>query len=587
MLSTGDSAPSAAGAWVARPFDASVKAALEAAGCAPMLARLLAVRGVDAAHAEEFLSPLSAPLPDSEALPGVAGAVEAIGEYIRTRRKIVVFGDYDCDGICATAILVRTLEALGAVATPFLPRRLGEGYGMTAKSVERMLNEHPDAALVITVDNGINSVAEVAMLRERGVATIVTDHHLPGETLPACLVVATKVASPPELSALCGAGIAFLLAHALVNRARAQGAYDGPKLAGELFVLAGMATVVDIVPLTAVNRMLVAQALRLFARCAPVGLRELYARAARTGAERLAARDFSFLLGPRINAVGRLDDGMQALELVLESDREAARAGALKIDGYNCERKNAEKSMVEAAWAQVDRAAAAQIIALANGEPGIAGIVAARVLERLSADEGALAGPVGVVVDGHGSARAPEGYNLREVLAECADLLGRFGGHAAAGGFAVALERVDEFRRRFAEACARQRIERQLPARPPRYYDLEIKSGELTVDFVAGLSRLEPFGEGNPEPVMMATGMQVAKVSVMGNEGRHLSLELRDDASSRRKIRAVWWWHGDRVSGLRQNSVIDVLFTPAVSHYGEAHVEWRIADLRPCARQLQ
>lgn len=581
MLNSGDSAGSAGGAWKARPFEESVKAALVAAGHSPMLAHLLAVRGVDAAHAAEYLDPLSAPLPDPHDLPGVAAAVETIGQYVRERRRIVVFGDYDCDGVCATAILVRTLKALGANVEPFLPRRLQEGYGMTAGSVGRMLREIPDVALVITVDNGINSVAEVAALRERGVATVVTDHHLPGEQLPDCLVVATKVAAPAGLSGLCGAGIAFLIAHALVNRARARGAYDGPKLAGELFVLAGMATVVDIVPLAAANRKLVAQALRLFARCAPAGLRELLVRAARTGAERMTARDFGFLLGPRINAVGRLADGMEALELVLETDREEARARAMKINDYNRRRKDEEKAMFESAWAQVDLAADAQIIALDEGEPGIAGIVAARVLERLGATGGALAGPVGVIVGGHGSARAPEGYNLREALAECSDLLDRFGGHAAAGGFAVVPGRVCEFRRRFAAACARQRREHALAARPPRYYDLEVAAGWLTVDFVAGLARLEPFGEGNPEPVFAVSGMQLSKVSALGNEGRHLSIELRDEMPNRRAIRAVWWGHGDKLAELRQCGSVDVLFTPEISHYGETHVEWRLVDLRP------
>ena len=256
-----------------------------------VLRRLLRVRGIDDADLEKFLNPSLRDLADPAELPGISAAADVVLAALAARKRIVVFGDYDCDGVCATAILVKTLTTLAAAAPspvvpvpqPFLPERLTEGYGMTDASVERLLAECPDVGLVVTVDNGINSIRQVADLKAKGVSVVVTDHHLPGEELPAAeVVVDPKVAAPDHLKELCGAGVAFFLANRLVAEAKRRGLYDGPKLGGPLLILAGLATVTDIMPVLGQNRILVAEALKNFRACAPLGLLELHSRAART-----------------------------------------------------------------------------------------------------------------------------------------------------------------------------------------------------------------------------------------------------------------------------------------------------------------
>lgn len=570
--------------WCERRFPADRAEALEAAGFPPLLARLLAARGVEARDADSYFSPSLTELAPPDDLPGVADAVEVILASVAAGEKIVVFGDYDCDGVCATAILMSVIGKLARPDVPpgaFIPERLAEGYGMSEASVARMLAENPGVRLVVTVDNGINSVDQVAALAARGVRVVVTDHHLPGDELPAAAaLVNPKVASPERLDGLCGAGVAFLLANALVNAARERGLYAGPPVGGPLLVLAGLATVTDVMPLTGQNRILVAEALRRFRRLAPMGLRELFARASRSAAPTLVTKDFGFLIGPRINAAGRMASGMDALELILATDREEARERARQIDLRNLERKSVEQAMLDAAMAQVVPDASAQVIDLPDGHEGVAGIVAARVLEHLGSDRGASGSvPVAVVVNGHGSARAPAGYNVRDALADAAEALHRGGGHAAAGGFSVKEGAVARFRELFAAACARQAGAVPCEERGVSLMDAWVSPGDLTLDFVEEMQKMEPFGEGNPEPLFGLRGVHFSEVRPLGAEGRHLALAFRD----RRIPKAIWWNHGDLVEELRAHSsaAYDIVFTVETNDYQERHVELRLVDLRP------
>ena len=545
----------------------------------PIVAKILALRGVSAAEVGEFLEPSLAGLADPCGLPGISEAAEAILPFVAARRPIAVFGDYDCDGVSATAILVLALRRLGAVVEPFVPERLAEGYGMSEASVARLLREQPDVALVITVDNGINSADCVRRLKEKGVAVVITDHHLPGAELPAAdALVDPKVAAPRQFEDLCGAGVAFLLARRLVTRAKETGLYTGGPVGGPLLVLAGLATVTDIMPLLGQNRILVAEALRRFPTLAPIGLWELYQRAARNCNDALTSRDFGFLLGPRINAVGRLDSGMKALDLVLEPDRETARRKAVEIDLFNVKRKEIEQQMTEKAMELVVRGAAAQVIDLPDGHPGVAGIVAARVLERLADDpSGTGPVPVCVIAGGHGSARAPEGINIRDAFEACSDVLLRFGGHAAAAGFAVAEGKTDEFRSRLCAYCESLADASAVRRSPLDAVELWLEPKDLTLDLAEELRRLEPFGEGNPVPVFGLRGVRFSDVRPFGTDGRHVQFAFRD----RTVPRAVWWNHGGLVERLRGESAAphDLAFTLEVSDYGGAHVELRVENV--------
>ena len=531
--------------------------------------RILEARGITAAGLDAYLNPSLKSLPAPDGLPGLAKAADVALSAVSAKKGIVVFGDYDCDGVCATAILVKTLTALGAKSEPFIPMRLSEGYGMSDASVARMLSEHPDVGLVVTVDNGINSIRQVADLRAKGVGVVVTDHHLPGEVLPdADALVDPKVAAPVEFENLCGAGVAFVLANRLVSEARRRGMYDGPNVGGPLLVLAGLATVTDIMPLTGQNRVLVAEALRRFQSLAPIGLRELHFRAARSGADRLTSKDFGFLLGPRINAAGRLASGMEALELLLSDDREITRELARIVDDYNRQRKEIEQKMTDEAMGQVVQGAAAQVIDIPDGHPGVVGIVAARVMERLGGTS-----PVCVLAGGHGSARSPDGLNIREAFVACSDALSAFGGHAAAAGFTVKDGRLDDFRRMLCEYCKAHPVE---VVSADEAVDAWVSDSDVDLDLAEELKLLEPFGEGNEEPVFGMRNVFFSDVRPLGSDGRHMSVTLRGAG-----LRGVLWNGGDSVERLRAASALPhtLRFNIMVSAYGERHPELRLISV--------
>lgn len=578
--------------WRERRADETDGARAEAfrsAGLPPILARLLASRGVTEEGREAFLDPSLTRLARSDDLPGMTEAVQVILPFLHTKRKIVVFGDYDADGVCASAILVTALRRLGGNAEAFIPHRFGEGYGMTAASLERLWCEHADAALVVTVDNGISSPDEVAKLKVKGIRVVVTDHHLPGENLPkADALVNPRVQSCPGSADLCGAGVAFFLASALAQAATEKGLYTGPKFGGPLLVLAGLATVADLVPLKEQNRILVAQSLAYFNRCAPCGLRELRDKAARSAAA-LTARDYGFLLAPRINAAGRMATADAAFKLLActDEDREEARQLASRIDGFNGERRGFEQTMYQEACAQIDKAGEEDLQAVVAWDAGcvtgatkgqrwhlgVAGIVASRLLEHYHV-------PAAVAVGETGSVRAPDGYNVHDALAAASEHLVRFGGHAAAGGFTVKPGAFEAFRAAFTTACAKQRKEHALDA-DARDFDGWVEPGDLTPGLYADLRRLEPFGEGNPEPVFGLRGVTLREVRVMGVEGRHLSLAF----VNRDVPRAIWWGHGGRAEDLRKHAArpYDVFFTLTTSGFDSAlpHLELRVVDLRP------
>ena len=543
--------------------------------------RLLAARGVSPEDREAFLHPSLSGLVAPEELPGITEAADVILAAVGAGRKIVVFGDYDCDGVSATAILVKTIRALGGVdsVAAFIPDRLSEGYGMSDAAVARCVSEHPDVGLVVTVDNGINSINQIAELKARGIAVVVTDHHLPGEKLPAAdAIVNPKVAAPAYLADLCGAGVAFFLANRLVSEARRRGLYSGGNLAGPLLVLAGLATVTDIMPILGQNRILVAEALSRFRTLAPTGLKELHHRAARSGSDRMTSRDFGFILGPRINAAGRLKSGMEALELVLSEDREVSRELARIIDDYNLNRKAVEKKMTEEAMEKIVAGASAQVIELPDGHPGIVGIVAARVMESMERKT-----PVCVIAGGHGSARSPDGVNIRDAFVACGEFLEKYGGHAAACGFSVKAGMTDAFRDALCKYCdgldmtAVSSDEDGVP-------ELWIEPNDVTIELAEAIEEMEPFGEGNREPVLGIRNVMFSDVRPLGSEGQHLSVSIAGGTSGERaaqRLRAVWWNRGDLVDSLRASSAVphSLSFNIVVSDYGERHPELRVVGM--------
>ncbi len=528
----------------------------------PQFRRLLEKRGIE--DIANFLNPSIKNLEPPSSLSGVDKAAEEIFPFIYDARKIVVFGDYDCDGICATAVMVRVLRKLGANCEAFLPERMGEGYGMTSASLDRMLREHPDVALVITVDNGINSIDEVERLKKMGVSVVVTDHHLPGEKLPNCTIVNPSVASTEALTAICGAAVAFMLANRIVDISKSKGKYTGGKFGGEALVLAGLATVTDVMPLKGNNRILVYEALRRFNQFAPEGLRQLVklARGDFNAPEKEeknpTVKDFGFLIGPRINAPGRMATGDVALKLVLCDDNKLASSVALEVDAHNSERKKIELEMMNEAMEKVVPNALAQVIDLPNGKPGVAGIVASRILENLGSTA-----PVCVIAGTHGSARSPEGFNIRDAFEACSEYLERFGGHAAAAGFSVKDGKVDAFRQALCEYTQNNFIREE---NKELSYDIVLSPNEITKEFYNEILSMEPFGEGNAEPLFKLENVKINEAKVFGANEKHLSFYVCD-------YRAVWWNHGEIAGKLSNSQLIDIYFSIKSSDYSRKGVE--------------
>jgi single-stranded-DNA-specific exonuclease len=538
----------------------------------PAIARLLVVRGHKTPRqARLFLNPdLVAAIGNPFDFPGIRDATDHIWSAIYAKKRIIVYGDFDVDGVVATATLVTALKRLGAEASPFLPLRDPEGYGLTLKALERCLGElSPPSSvavptLLITVDCGITSVIEVAWLAQRGIEVIITDHHEPGATLPpASVLVNPRVAHSPGAEALCGSGIAFKLVHALVEKGRAEGWYTGAAMGGDLLPAVGLATVADVVALTGENRALVSGAIRNWKR-AGVGLTALFSRAAQHGREELSAFTFAFLLGPRINAAGRMRSAMAAYELLTTSDRDRAAQLAAELNALNAERLSVEKRIMTAARLQCGLEGASGPIAgavIASGavsdgwHPGVIGIVAARLSEMT----GFPAVVIAVDEDGvgRGSIRAGARYHAVEALQTVQELLEGFGGHARAAGLVLRKGCLDAFCERFKAACDEQR-KHMLDAQCALTCDGWLSPEDLSLSFYAFQQQLAPFGEGNPTPCWGLRDVVLETISTMGQEKEHLQALIR--LTDGQSVRGIWFRRGHLAEKLKENPGFCTLF---------------------------
>ena len=551
------------------------------------VARVLVSRGVATPEAADtFLHPdLKKHLGDPFDFPGVRAAAERLWNAIRAGRDIVVFGDFDADGVTASAILVTALRKLGGTADAFLPVRDPEGYGLTFAALERCLRERGRApGVLVTVDCGIGSPAEIAHLNRLGVEVIVTDHHEPtGELPPAAVIVNPKVGASPGAETLCGAGVAFKVAHALAELGKANGWYQGGALGGDLLVSAGLATVVDVVPLTGENRLLVWHALKHWNRRAGLGLRALLTRAAQQSMREPDAGTFGFVLGPRLNAAGRMDSARVAFDLLTSDDKDRAAELAAKLETFNGMRRGVEERIALAARRQcgldAEGGAAFSEAAVVAGDegwhPGVIGIVAARLCEA--------AGVPAAVVSfnaegaGRGSVRAGEGYHALDALAAAETTLAGYGGHVRAAGFNVRPGAFKEFKRLFCTACAAQ-VATGAGGRTLTV-DGWLEPAAITLAFCRDVQRLAPFGYGNPTPRWGVRGVTLKDARPVGSSGEHLQCVF---ASGERILpRGVWFRCGVDVEALRAaGGRFDVVFELRENVFnGDVSVELLIVDM--------
>lgn len=552
--------------WLENTCDEESAAAIAEAFKLPIpLARLLAVRGyTNTEQVRDFLEgDLLKGLGKPADFPGIPEAVARIWSAIHEKKRIVVYGDFDVDGVVATATLVTALQRLGAEVTPFLPLREAEGYGLTLKGLKRCLKESlskeeslkAGPPLLITVDCGINSAVEVEWLNQQGLEVIITDHHEPGPSLPpASVIINPRVARAPGAEALCGSGLAFKLVYALVERGRSEGWYTGNSLSGDLLPGVGLATVADVVPLRGENRTLVTHALRQWNR-ASIGLKSLLCRAAQNGREEISTTTFAFLLGPRINAAGRMGSAMVAYELLTTVDKDRAAQLAAELHNLNAERMTVEKRLMVAARLQcgLEETPVTSMGAVVAAGPraegwheGVLGIVAARLSE--------MTGHPAVVIaletdgTGRGSVRAGEGYQAVEALQGVQDLLQGFGGHARAAGLTLRSGCLEAFRERFKAQCEKQRNhmdERQQRVKCDGWLSPE----EVTLAFHEAQQRLAPFGEGHGIPRWGLRDVSFDLVSPMGQGGEHLQVRVR--LRDGRLVRGVWFRRGHLVEKIR------------------------------------
>lgn len=505
--------------WKIEPVDQeAVQSLQQSLHISETLASILLRRGIDDPEkARYFLYAGWSDLQPPELIPGLNDAVRRIEKAIENGERMVIYGDYDVDGVCGTVILLECLQLLGAKAEYYIPDRFSEGYGLNCEAVEKLAAR--GVQLLVTVDCGINSVQEIARAHELGLEVIVTDHHTPESVLPeAEVIVNPRLGAPDEMKELCGAGIAFKLVQKLGGRNVSE-----PQL-NQWLELAALATVADIVPLLGENRILVKEGIKRIKHTGRPGLKALI-QESNIKEEELQAYHLGFILAPRINAAGRLKYAGLAVDLLMTQEEGLVLQLARELCRLNEERRRIEQAVVEEAAACVDNMDETQKqgILMIDGEswhPGVIGIAASRL-----ADQYGL--PV-VLVSwdgdmGRGSARSIPGFNLYEALYACQDSLERFGGHAMAAGLSLHRSRLEYFRQRLQE----QTLTAQPGADMIICLDGELFSHQITMHLVRELEKMGPYGEGNPMPLFLIHHDRIERASLMGSDRSHFRAVLQ------------------------------------------------------------
>ena len=553
--------------WSEEKYQMTLAAQQKEAG---LLAGILAARGItDPAEALTLLSG-EEELTDPMLLTDMDKACARILDAIDREETIVVFGDYDVDGVTATALLYQHLKGMGANVKCMLPSREGDGYGLSKNAIQSIHDK--GYQLIVTVDNGISALEEAEFAASLGVDLIVTDHHLPHDTLPKAVAVVDprRADDTSPFKGLCGAGVAFKLCAAL----------DGcppEEMLDYCGDLAAVGTVADVMPLTGENRTLVKAGLHLLQHSDRPGLLALLDEVG-LGGKPVTAENVSYAIAPRINAAGRMDSAVTALQLVLCEDEERAAELAHKLNEINAARQETEGEIAKAAQAQLEAEPAIledRVILIwgRDWHPGVIGIVASRLVEKTGR-------PVIVVSidehgEGKGSGRSVQGFNLHACIASCEDLLLRFGGHAMAAGLSVREENLPELRRRLNEWAAR---ECPVLVTPPLECDLSIHLDRITVESVRRLDQLAPYGAENPAPVFLLEKAVVEGVYPV-SEGRHCRLRLRQGNAC---IYAVWFGMHPEQLPYATGDVVDAALSLSVYEAARgAQLSGRILELHP------
>ncbi len=584
--------------WMVRETDSpAVEALARQVGIPSLLAQLLLARGVASAEeAGRFLHPRLDHLLDPYAMTGMAAAVARVRSAIAKREPVLIYGDYDVDGTVAVVLLKTAIELLGGSDVRFhVPHRLREGYGMKGEVIEAAVAA--GARLVISVDTGIRAFAAAEAAATLGIDLIVTDHHLPDPTrgLPAALAVLNPNQSGCNYACkhLCGAGVAFKLAQALLEahdpvRART-------KILPSFLKMLAIATIADAVPLLGENRTIAALGIEQLSRPAHPGLRALLELAQLDPAKgAITSTDIAFRLAPRINAAGRMDIASEVVELFTTRDPERARSLAAKLDRLNADRRDTEAGVLAEIELRLNedhllREAKCVVLDGEGWHRGVIGILASRVVERTNrpavviAHEGSGEAGNGDA-EAHGSGRSVPGFHLLRAIESCHDLFTRFGGHAHAVGFSLPSVRVPELRERLIRYAAEHLTEASLA--PPLVCDARLPLDRITPEIYTALLRLHPTGMDNEDPLFVATGVRLAGQPRILKE-RHVKLQLatgRGEAT----IPALGWRWAERFDslGAGEGSLLDIAYRLRRNEHPEyGGIELEIEDLRPAQGQ--
>ena len=549
--------------------------ALERAGLSPLLAGLLSARGiVRPEDAVRLLSPGREPIPDPFLLKDMDAAAQRVRLALERGELIAVYGDYDVDGITSTCLLTQFLSARGGRVVPYIPSRLGEGYGLNHEAVQALAGQK--VGLIITVDCGITAVEEAALAASLGMDVVITDHHACKEELPPASAVVDphRPDCPYPFKGLAGVGVALMLALAVAGPAEAPAVFD------EFCDLAAVGTVADVMPMTGANRAIVSLGLARLTPPRRLGLASLI-RCAGLEDRPVTSVSVGYTLAPRINASGRMGRAEVAVELFLTQDPARADELAVLLCELNRERQGIEGEIFQQCVERLEENPQQGAIVLAGSQwhQGVVGIVASRLAEKYACPCFMICLDGGT---GKGSCRSWGDINLFALLSSCSGLLENFGGHALAAGFTVREENIPALaaalRRAVADSCHGEALPSVLEV------DMAVAPQHLTVEAVEALELLEPCGTGNPRPVFLLQGAQVHSMSQVGR-GRHLKLKLESRGIP---LDAIYFSSQGAELGLYPGCRADVVFYPQINDFrGVRSVQLQVVDLRPAPSRAQ